>query len=70
MPELVNAQKMREVAQKIKEELPGKGFALVVFDFGEGMRDFNYISTGQREDMIATFEALLLKWKNQKVTDN
>jgi len=63
-------KRLQEVAQKIKEELPDKGFALVVFDFGEGMRDFNYIGNSRREDMIECFEALLLKWKNQKVTDN
>jgi hypothetical protein len=66
----VNAQRMNEVANVIKQRIPGKGFALVVFDFGDGLRDFSYISNAQRTDMIATFEALILKWKNETPKKN
>lgn len=42
---------MRQIAKKIDKELGGLGFALVVYEFGKpGMS--NYISNGNREDMI------------------
>lgn len=66
----VNAQQMREIARKIQQCIPGKGFALVVYDFGSGLRDFSYISNSQRQDMIATFEALIAKWKNENPKNN
>lgn len=67
----MNAQQMREVGDLLKKNLPpGKGFALVVFDMGSDVRPFNYISNAQREDMIATFEALLIKWKNENPKHN
>jgi hypothetical protein len=67
---MLNAQKMKEVADLIKGELEGYGFALVVFDTGEGLRDFKYISNCERADMLATFEALVAKWKNEKPSNN
>lgn len=66
----VNAQKLKELADLIKKEIPGLGFSLVVFSFGDQIRPFNYISNAQREDMIGTFEALLTKWKNQRADHN
>ena len=67
---MINAQKLKEVADLIKQEVPGFGFALVVFDFGDGLRDFRYISNAQRKDMIGTFEALITKWKNENPINN
>lgn len=62
---------MRDIAEDIKKHLPpGKGFALVVYDTGEGLRPFNYISNTRRQDMIETFEALIIKWKNENPKNN
>lgn len=40
----------------------GVGFALLMFDFGEG-GNIAYFSNGRREDMIRALEELLAKWK-------
>lgn len=62
---------MQALGKKLKEVLPkGKGFSLIVFDFGDGLREFQYISNGQREDMITSLDALLTKWKNQRDANN
>lgn len=66
----ITAEIMRQAAVAVQPFFPGKGFALVAFDFGTGLRDFSYISNSQRTDMIATFEQLIIRWKNQKVRDN
>ncbi len=66
----MNAQKLNEVGDLLKKELPGMGWSLIVFDFGDTMREFRYISNAQRSDMIEALEAVLNKWKNQKTTDN
>lgn len=47
----VDGQKMRDLADMVKREIPGIGFAILVFDFhkpGIG----NYVSNAEREDMI------------------
>lgn len=51
MAKQIGGQQMRNLAEKIKKEIPGLGFALLVFEFHTpGMS--NYISNGQREGMI------------------
>ena len=51
MAKQIGGQEMRDLADKIKKEIPGLGFAIFVFEFhNPGMS--NYISNGQREDMI------------------
>ena len=62
----LNAECMKLIGQIVKNVIPeGTGFALVMFDFGDTLREFKYISNGQREDMIGTFRALLAKWDHE-----
>lgn len=67
---MVNAQKLKQIADLIKKEVPELGFALVVYEFGDHMREFRYISNSQRVDMIQTFEALIAKWKTENSINN
>ena len=51
-------EKMRELATNIGRviggEMPkGWGFALFIFEFGEG-KDMHYISNARRDDMVTT----------------
>lgn len=47
----IDGQKMRNIADFIRKEVAGHGFALMVFPFhAPGIS--NYISNGSREDMI------------------
>ena len=51
---------MQDWAARFGKELPERmGFALLVFDFGEG-GFMNYISNSNREDMIKALEEFLL----------
>jgi hypothetical protein len=46
--------KLQEIGGQIGDQLgPGKGFALFLFDFGEGGNLF-YISNGTRDDVLTT----------------
>ena len=59
---MIDAKKMREVAQKVADELPGKGFCLIVFQFDQpGMA--NYISNADRESMILGLEETVKRLK-------
>lgn len=49
--EIIGAGQMREIAALIRNEIPGLGFALFVFEFGKAGIS-NYISNAQRSDMI------------------
>lgn len=51
MSKAVDGQKMRHLASMVKEEIPGVGFAILVFDFG-GPGVANYVSNAAREDMV------------------
>lgn len=62
----VGAEKMRRLAEVISKEIPGLGFGIVVFEFGETLSPANYVSNAQREDMIKAFEEVLGRWKNNK----
>lgn len=66
----INAQQLKEAGDYLKKKFPEKGFALVVFDFGDTLREFRYISNAQRVDMIETFDALLAKWRGQNDQHN
>ena len=59
----VDGQKMRDLAQGLKKELPGWGFALFVFKFDDGGGMTNYISNAMREDMISAIEEQLASLK-------
>jgi hypothetical protein len=72
---MINADKLNKIGDLIKNEAPGLGFSLIVFDFGDQnifgqLREFRYISNAQRIDMIGALEAMLNKWKNEKIENN
>jgi hypothetical protein len=67
---MINANDLKLVGDMIKGQIPGKGFALVVFDTSDDLREFRYISNCERADMIATFEALITKWKKHNDKNN
>ena len=61
-----DAAKMREVGKSISEQLPGKGYALLVFDFGPETGPANYISNAQRSDMIKFLRETLDRFERQE----
>ncbi len=64
---------MKDYGDLLKSIMPaGKAFALIVFDIGEdlSLKEFNYISSAERESMIQAFRQLLTKWENQKAEHN
>lgn len=62
MSKQIGAEAMRKLGRRIKKEIPGLGFMLVVFEFHEpGMA--NYISNGQRKDMIRAMEETAARLK-------
>lgn len=55
--------KLHSIGKMIADEMPeGVGFAMVMFDFGEG-GFFSYLSTAERADMVA----LLDEWRKRLV---
>lgn len=65
MAKQIGGQQMRNLADKIQQEIPGLGFALFVFEFHTpGMA--NYISNSQREDMIAALKETLERLEDGK----
>lgn len=52
----INNEKMQQVADQVKAQLPGCGFAIIAFDLEEGATRGNYISNVQDEFMIKTLE--------------
>lgn len=56
---------MRLLAELIQSAAPGLGFALITFPLnGKGNELVNYISNGQREDMIKALKDLLHRWES------
>ncbi|WP_234110177.1 hypothetical protein [Chryseobacterium sp. R2A-55] len=65
MTKQIGGQEMRDLADKIRKEIPGLGFALLVFQFHEpGMS--NYISNGQRKDMIKAMKETIDRLEKQQ----
>ncbi|MDF1547142.1 MAG: hypothetical protein P1P88_04935 [Bacteroidales bacterium] len=63
MPKQTGGQEMRDLAAMINKQIPGLGFALFVFPLNEpGMA--NYVSNGQREDMIKMLRETLARFEN------
>lgn len=59
---MTDAKKMRDIAQRVADELPGKGFCLLVFEFDQpGLA--NYISNADRESMIQGLEETVRRLK-------
>lgn len=55
---------LKDIGRIIKGALPpGKGFALMIFDYGENGNMF-YISSGQRQDMIKAMEEFIERNKH------
>lgn len=66
MKNQIGAAEMRKLAEKVKREIPGLGFALIVFEFHKpGIA--NYVGNAQRADMIKALEETLARWKNDDV---
>ena len=55
--ELVKS-KLQRIARKVDEELPsGYGFAVLVFNFGEGKdNEIMYVSNADRQDIVKAME--------------
>jgi len=52
----INNEKMQQIADNLKIQLPGCGFALIAFDIEEGATLGNYVSNVNDEFMIKTLE--------------
>ncbi len=51
--ELVSANKMRELANHVKSEIPtGLGFCIIIFPMDTSDGIYNYISNAERESMV------------------
>ena len=64
----LGAEQMKGLGQALKETLPGLGFALFIFPLG-GPGLANYISNGQREDMIKALRETLGRLESGKTID-
>lgn len=62
----VDGKTMRELADKLKEQMPGYGFALLVYDFNSGDKIGNYISNVGDDFMIQALECQLDALKKKK----
>lgn len=62
----VDGKKMRELADKLKAEIPGSGFALLVYDFENDGKIGNYISNVSDDFMIKALESQLDALKKNK----
>lgn len=61
----IDGSGMRKLANRLKKEIPGLGFALFVFEFHKpGIS--NYISNAQRDDMIKALEETLARLKGKQ----
>lgn len=58
--------KMQKIAKEISRELPrGMGFVLLTFDFGDSLsRRLNYVSNGNREDIVKVMKEWISKTEN------
>jgi hypothetical protein len=52
----INNEKMQQIADNLKIQLPGCGFALIAFDIEAGETLGNYVSNVNDEFMIKTLE--------------
>lgn len=57
---LLLEQQTREVADLIAGKMPGRGFLLMAFDFGDG-GNLAYVSNAQRPDVLKVLE----EWKQR-----
>lgn len=52
----INNEKMQQIAEDLKTQLPGCGFALIALDIEAGATHGNYVSNMNDEFMIKTLE--------------
>lgn len=65
MAKQLDGEEMRMMGRLISATIPGLGFALITFEFGDDKKSpTNYISNGQREDMINALQEVLDRWKD------
>lgn len=63
--EQLDGQGMRDLANMIQAVVPGLGFALITFEFGDKSKSLtNYISNGSRADMIKALKEILERWES------
>ncbi|WP_345950875.1 MULTISPECIES: hypothetical protein [unclassified Mucilaginibacter] len=62
----LNGQKMRDLADYVKSEIPGCGFAIIAFEVENGPKVGNYVSNVQDEFMIKALETQLNALKRGK----
>jgi hypothetical protein len=62
----VDGKKMRELADKLKAEIPGCGFALLVYDFENEGQVGNYIANVSDDFMIKALGSQLDALKKNK----
>lgn len=65
MGKQIGGQEMRNLANKIKKEIPGLAFAVFVFEFNKPAMS-NYISNAQREDMIKALKETIHRLENNQ----
>jgi hypothetical protein len=65
MKNIIDGEKMRGLAEKVKSEIPNCGFALLVFE-PDGENRVNYVSNVNDEFMIKALENQLNALKNSK----
>ena len=66
MAKQLDGNGMRLLAKLITSVIPGLGFCLVTFEFGEKPNNelMNYISNGNREDMIKALKEMVETLEN------
>ncbi|MFD1255995.1 hypothetical protein ACFQ3S_04245 [Mucilaginibacter terrae] len=62
----INDKKMRDIADQLKTDLPGCGFALLAFDIHNNETCANYVSNVEDDYMIHALEMQLNILKNKK----
>lgn len=62
----IDGQTMRDLADNLKGQIPGYGFALIVFDFESGSKIGNYISNVDEGFMINALQEQLDALKKGK----
>ena len=65
MANQIGGQEMRNLANKIKKEIPGLGFGVLVFQFNKPSLS-NYISNAQRADMIKAMKETIERLENNQ----
>lgn len=63
--QLVDAEKVKEVGRMIKNQIPGLGFALLIFEFNKPGQ-CNYLSNADRSDMITAMFETATRLKNKE----